>query len=140
MAGRKKTGTMFLVLIIVFLLLVSGCGIRQDSAEDDSVPETAIEETEEEVTEEMPEEEVTEEVPEEEVINHATGFYVGHADAHSIEMEMTDSDYEYMVFRLTPEVQQIMDQENPPPNAPMEIEYIYTEHGQTEIVKLTIIE
>lgn len=128
------------ILIIAILMMVSGCGIGttpQDSSNAEEVVNKETSDALKEIDEETLDEDAEPEEKQKTDLNRTQGYYIGHADANSIEVRMEKGEHEYKVFRLSAQVQQKMEQEPLEPNAPVTINYTYTEHGQPEIIEIS---
>ena len=119
------------VLLLVMLLILSGC--RQTTVPE---PEEVVETPEIE----MPEEEEESEVPEDDdaqgELVEAQGRYVGFADSHSVEIELIDEAQPFMVFQLDEAVRQQLEQEEYDTGTEVSIKYRVMEQGQPMIMEI----
>lgn len=120
-----------IVLLLVMLLILSGC--RQTTVPE---PEEVVETPEIELPEEEEASEVPEENEAEEELIEAQGRYVGFADSHSVEIELIDEAQPFMVFQLDEAVRQQLEQEEYDTGTEVSIKYQVMEQGQPMIMEI----
>lgn len=127
---KKLIGFM---VMIVLLLISTACRAQEMPPPDEpEVPEV-----------EMPAEEPPEEEEEDEeisgeanVVHMAEGKYVGFADSRSVEIELINGEYDYMVFQLEESVQQQLESDEPEPGSIVTIHFKIPNQGQPMITLL----
>jgi hypothetical protein len=135
MRHRNQT-ILILILLISVLVVTSGC--RQAETPSPAEPEVPEAEVPAEEPEEMeePEEEQTSEQNGD--ILQAEGRYVGFADTRSVEIELINGDYDFMVFQLDEPVQQQLEAEEPDTGTEVTIHFRIMEQGQPMITALEV--
>ncbi|MDW7672124.1 MAG: hypothetical protein SCK57_02075 [Bacillota bacterium] len=128
------------ILIVFFLMfvLVGTTGCRQAETPPPAEPEEPEVEipVEEPEDPEDPEEEQTSQQDGE--ILEAQGRYVGFADTRSVEIELINGDYDFMVFQLDDTVRQQLEAEEPDPGIEVTIHFKILEQGQPMITALEV--
>jgi len=115
------------VLILVLLLILSGC--RQPAVPE---PEEPVEVPEIQ----MPEEEEEDENGTEGELSEAEGRYVGFADSRSVEIELIDESQPFMVFQLDEAVRKQLEEEEYDTGTEVHIVYRVFEQGQPMIMEI----
>ncbi|WP_343186778.1 hypothetical protein [Anoxynatronum sibiricum] len=121
-----------ILLLAAMLLTLAGC--RQAVEPEPPIveePEPPSDETE------VPEASEGEETSGSELIQ-AEGRYVGFADARSLEIELVDSEHDFMVFQLSQTVQAQLENNEPEPGTPVAITFTLSDQGQPVIESLEI--
>jgi len=126
---RSVTVLKLFVMLILAAILLTLAGCRP--AVEPEPP--AVEEPEAPPEEAVPSEEDQESEPLE-----AKGRYVGFADARSLEIELVDSEHDFMVFQLSQKVQDQLDNNEPEPGTPVVITFTLSSQGQPVIESLEV--
>ncbi len=127
--GRKQT--VVLVMLLVFLLVLTGCRQTPDPG-----PEEVVETPEVEMPETEEEEEEQEENEAEDQLIEADGKYVGFADSHSVEIELIGEAQPFMVFQLDEAVREQLEEEEYNTGTEVHIKYLVLEQGQPMITEI----
>lgn len=123
---RKQT--VVLVMLLVLLLVLTGCRQAPDPEPEEVVetPEVEMPEVEEEQEENEAEDQMME----------ADGKYVGFADSHSVEIELIGEAQPFMVFQLDEAVREQLEEEEYNTGTEVHIKYLVLEQGQPMITEI----
>ena len=125
---HHKSIVILLILLVTVLIVSTGCRRPDDPQHFDSV------ETPDEIV--TPDDEPAEtEEPEAETVQ-SEGRYVGFADSRSVEIELIDAEYDFMVFQLDNSVREQLEESEPETGALVKISFIVSEIGQPMITEL----
>ncbi|SMP62664.1 hypothetical protein [Anoxynatronum buryatiense] len=131
LSSRPVTTFKLILILLLVVTLFTFAGCRQAVEPEPPLveePEPQDEETE------VPE---GEETSESELIQ-AEGRYVGFADARSLEIELVNSEHDFMVFQLSQTVQAQLENNEPEPGTPVVIVFTLSVQGQPVIESLEI--
>lgn len=135
----KRKQTVALVMLLVLLLVLTGCRQAPDPGPEEVVetPEVEMPEVEEEEeVQEMEEEQEQDENGTEDQLMEADGKYVGFADSHSVEIELIGEAQPFMVFQLDEAVRKQLEEEEYDTGTEVHIKYLVLEQGQPMITEI----